>query len=250
MSAVMQDNRGTESSEKHDMTNIQMSETILIGTLLALAGGFLDAYTYICRGGVFANAQTGNIVLFSIHLTQMEWARAAASAIPVIAFALGIIVTETVRRRQKLSRQKLIGFLHWRQGMLILEIVILAAAVFIPEGPLDSLVNVMISFICSLQCPQLQTCAWTRHRFDYVHRQSAQRHRSTVSLHGDQRPVFQAQVPLLLRHNPGLHHRAVGGTASSNVFPEHALVCPIVVYIIAFLVMIKEDGGIVENYGR
>ena len=62
----MQDNRGTESSEKHDMTNIQMSETILIGTLLALAGGFLDAYTYICRGGVFANAQTGNIVLFSI----------------------------------------------------------------------------------------------------------------------------------------------------------------------------------------
>ena len=103
-----------------------MSETILIGTLLALAGGFLDAYTYICRGGVFANAQTGNIVLFSIHLTQMEWARAAASAIPVIAFALGIIVTETVRRRQKL-----IGFLHWRQGMLILEIVILAAAVYI-----------------------------------------------------------------------------------------------------------------------
>ena len=205
MSAVMQDNRGTESSEKHDMTNIQMSETILIGTLLALAGGFLDAYTYICRGGVFANAQTGNIVLFSIHLTQMEWARAAASAIPAIAFALGIIVTETVRRRQKL-----IGFLHWRQGMLILEIVILAAAVFIPEGLLDSLVNVMISFICSLQVSQLQTCAWTRHRFDYVHRQSAQRHRSTVSLHGDQRPVFQAQVPLLLRHNPGLHHRGCG----------------------------------------
>ena len=86
---------------------------------------------------MFANAQTGNIVLFSIHLTQMEWARAAASAIPAIAFALGIIVTETVRRRQKL-----IGFLHWRQGMwLILEIVILAAAVFIPEGLLDSLVQ-------------------------------------------------------------------------------------------------------------
>ena len=47
------------------MTRIQMSETVLIGSLLALAGGFLDAYTYICRGGVFANAQTGNIVLFS-----------------------------------------------------------------------------------------------------------------------------------------------------------------------------------------
>ena len=187
----MQDNRVTGDTGKHDLTKIQMSETILIGTLLALAGGFLDAYTYICRGGVFANAQTGNIVLFSIHLTQMEWTRAAASAIPVIAFAVGIIVTETVRRRQRL-----IGFLHWRQGMLIMEIVILAAAVFIPEGSLDSLVNVMISFICSLQV------------HSFRHRQSAERHRSTVSLYGDEGSVFQAQVSLLLWYNPGIHNRS------------------------------------------
>ena len=64
---------GAESSKDTSyMTRIQMSETILIGSLLALAGGFLDAYTYICRGGVFANAQTGNIVLFSMHLCQMD----------------------------------------------------------------------------------------------------------------------------------------------------------------------------------
>ena len=30
----------------------QMSESFLIGTLLAVVGGFLDAYTYIARGGV------------------------------------------------------------------------------------------------------------------------------------------------------------------------------------------------------
>lgn len=245
MSAVMQDNRGTGSSEKHDMTNIQMSETILIGTLLALAGGFLDAYTYICRGGVFANAQTGNIVLFSIHLMQMEWARAAASAIPVIAFAVGIIVTETVRRRQKL-----IGFLHWRQGMLILEIVILAAAVFIPEGPLDSLVNVMISFICSLQV----------HSFRRVHGHGI----ASTMCTGNLRSGTEALYHYMETRDPYFMHKyrcyygiilafiigAVGGTAASNVFPEHALVCPIVVYIIAFFIMIKEDGGIVENYGR
>ena len=41
----------------------QMSETFRLGILLAIVGGFLDAYTYISRGEVFANAQTGNICL-------------------------------------------------------------------------------------------------------------------------------------------------------------------------------------------
>ena len=37
---------------------IQTSETLKIGILLALSGGLMEAYYYICRGGVFANAQT------------------------------------------------------------------------------------------------------------------------------------------------------------------------------------------------
>lgn len=38
----------------------QMSESIELGIVLALAGGFMDAYSYMCRDGVFANAQTGD----------------------------------------------------------------------------------------------------------------------------------------------------------------------------------------------
>ena len=41
----------------------QMSDSFRIGAILAAVGGFLDAYTYLARGQVFANAQTGNIVL-------------------------------------------------------------------------------------------------------------------------------------------------------------------------------------------
>ena len=48
----------------------QMSESFLLGAILALAGGFLDAYTYIGRGGVFANAETGNIVLMGLELAD------------------------------------------------------------------------------------------------------------------------------------------------------------------------------------
>lgn len=52
----------------------QISESIGLGLLLALAGGFMDAYSYIERGQVFANAQTGNILLFGINLSEGNWA--------------------------------------------------------------------------------------------------------------------------------------------------------------------------------
>lgn len=34
----------------------QMSESVRIGIFLTMAGGFMDAYSYICRSKVFANA--------------------------------------------------------------------------------------------------------------------------------------------------------------------------------------------------
>ena len=43
----------------------QMSESFLIAGILSISGGLQDAYTYMYRGKVFANAQTGNIVLLA-----------------------------------------------------------------------------------------------------------------------------------------------------------------------------------------
>ena len=48
-------------SMKH---KFQISESIRLGAILALSGGFMDAYSYMERGEVFANAQTGNMLLF------------------------------------------------------------------------------------------------------------------------------------------------------------------------------------------
>ena len=45
-----------------------MSESFLVMGLLSVVGGYLDAYTYLCRGGVFANAQTGNIAALGFHI--------------------------------------------------------------------------------------------------------------------------------------------------------------------------------------
>lgn len=79
----------------------QMSENFILGIMLALTGGFLDAYTYITRGGVFANAQTGNIVLMGINLAKGDFERVIHYVVPILAFALGILLSEIIKATLK-----------------------------------------------------------------------------------------------------------------------------------------------------
>ena len=67
----------------------QMSEAFRTVMFLSASGGLQDAYTYIGRGKVFANAQTGNIVLMSQSLFDGNLSRFAHYFIPVLSFALG-----------------------------------------------------------------------------------------------------------------------------------------------------------------
>ena len=115
-------------------TKQQMSETHLLGLLLALVGGFLDAYTYICRGHVFANAQTGNLVLLGVYLTNGDWSKAFHYFMPVLAFVLGILICEMIQSCLKWKQS-----FHWRQAVVFLEFMILVISGFLPLGPSNCL---------------------------------------------------------------------------------------------------------------
>lgn len=125
---------------------IQRSESLPIGVLLALTGGFLDAYTYVSRGGVFANAQTGNMVLLGVKLSQGAWRQVAFYFVPMVAFAVGVLLAELIQKKYKRSPG-----LHWRQRTVLIEAAVLLLAGFVPAGTLDSAVNVAISFVCAMQ---------------------------------------------------------------------------------------------------
>jgi uncharacterized membrane protein YoaK (UPF0700 family) len=123
----------------------QMSETFLVGALLAVVGGFLDAYTYLQRGGVFANAQTGNIVLFGIKIAEGKVWESIFYLIPILSFFLGIVVSEHIKETSQ-NRFKL----HWRQITIVFEILVLLSIVFMPyEG--NMIANTLVAFACSLQ---------------------------------------------------------------------------------------------------
>ena len=107
----------------------QMSESITLGIWLAMAGGYMDAYSYLCRDEVFANAQTGNMLLFGVYVTQGRWEKAFQYICPVLAFTLGIILSELVRHKWE-ERHKF----HWRQIAVLLEAMILVVVCFVPAG--------------------------------------------------------------------------------------------------------------------
>lgn len=126
--------------------NIPIHETLYIGLCLAFVGGFLDAYTYLLRGGVFANAQTGNLVLLGIHMAQGAFANCLVYLAPIFAFLLGVLITELFKR--KFSKRK---FVEWQHIVVLIEIVLLFIIGFLPQSVSNAVVNIAISFVCSMQ---------------------------------------------------------------------------------------------------
>ena len=123
----------------------QMSESMLTAAFIILSGGLQDAYTYLCRGKVFANAQTGNIVLFSAYLFDGNWTHSRRYLVPVLSFMLGIFVAECIHRRFKHMER-----VHWRQLILLAEIVLLFLVGFLPQEG-STAANALVSFVCAMQ---------------------------------------------------------------------------------------------------
>ena len=63
----------------------QMSDAFRTTVFLTLSGGFQDAYTYMGRGKVFANAQTGNIVLMATNFCEGDFAKALRYLLPPVS---------------------------------------------------------------------------------------------------------------------------------------------------------------------
>ena len=123
----------------------QMSEAFRNCIFLALSGGFQDAYTYFTRDGVFANAQTGNVVLMSTNFMTGKWEEGLKYLFPILAFALGVLVADLIQKKFKYFKK-----IHWRQGILLFEIIILFAVGFMPKS-MDTVAAVIVSFSCAMQ---------------------------------------------------------------------------------------------------
>ena len=114
--------------------------------LLTAFGGFMDAYAYVDRGGVFANAQTGNVVLLGIHLADGAWQQAGVHVPPIIAFFAGVATTRHFIERSPFAPGR--ATVH----CLALECVGIVFLGSLGERVPDSVATVLIAAFAAVQC--------------------------------------------------------------------------------------------------
>lgn len=123
------------------------SESYRVAALLSITGGFLDAYTYVSRDGVFANAQTGNFARLAISLANGSWDLVLRYFIPIFFFVIGVSVAMWISRHTRAS-----GILCWQHYAILLEIALLFLVSWIPYGKVSNIyANLMVSFTCAIQ---------------------------------------------------------------------------------------------------
>ena len=123
----------------------QMSDSLIIMILLNLSGGTQDACSYFLRDHVFANAQTGNIVLMGCYLISEDLRDSIRYFLPVFCFALGVLTACFIR-----SKCRHTGKIHWRHLVLVMEILLLFVVGFLPPQ-VNWLANALTSFACAMQ---------------------------------------------------------------------------------------------------
>lgn len=112
---------------------------------ITFLGGFNDAYTYMTRGGIFANNQTGNMAKLGVLFAKQDWTGVNECFFVMLCCVLGAFFCEVVRHK-----------LHWFQGDwrkrgLLIEALVLFLAGFLPTSIPHVYVGALFTFLAGFQ---------------------------------------------------------------------------------------------------
>jgi uncharacterized membrane protein YoaK (UPF0700 family) len=132
------------SCSPHDESSVTLGQ-LTTACLFAVVGGYMDAYSYLAHGQVFANTQTGNFVLFSLYASQGHWSQAVRHVPPILAFSLGVAVASGLKVHAKTKT--------WQAPLLCqaFELAILTVLAAVGARLPDASVVPLISFVAALQ---------------------------------------------------------------------------------------------------
>ncbi len=133
--------------------SVHRSERSLYAAAFAYTavGGYLDAYSFITHHHVFANAQTGNIVLLAVALAGGDFSSALGHLPPILTFAAGVLSVLWLKEKRQLApaRLRLLG-----AGV---EFTVLLLLLGLGLRTPDSLVVPAIAFVAAVQVTSFQS---------------------------------------------------------------------------------------------
>lgn len=145
----MQEFKSEKHREKHNELHKEFyltCEKYYIFELLTVAAGMMGLYTYNLRGGVFCNAQTGNVVKMAAAFGRGEFRQFLYYFIPFIAYILGTVLSEILPEKVKQTH-----FIRWDTLLVGVEILVLLLIGFMPFTWPDQIAQVVICFLCAMQ---------------------------------------------------------------------------------------------------
>lgn len=113
---------------------------------LTAVSGFFGAYTYLLKGGVFCNAQTGNVVLLGLSLGAGEWKKALYYLIPIAAYIAGAFVSELLPGPIKHKTS-----IRWDTFLIGFEMLAVIVLGFLPDSLPVQISQIAVNFIASMQ---------------------------------------------------------------------------------------------------
>lgn len=126
--------------------NLPVHEQLIFCLLLTAVGGFFDAYTFVNCDGIFANAQTGNLIFVGIDLIEGNYRDVIHYLIPILSFIIGVLVSKFIESKYK----ELSIFKHIYMLLLIQIFALLVIFIKYKFFGLD-IRPIVISFICAIQ---------------------------------------------------------------------------------------------------
>ena len=125
--------------------------SIVIVMLLTIAAGFIDAYTFLERSGLFAFMQTGNLIKLFIAIANgdiKDYSYKLLLILPIVTFILGCVIATLLGKSKYQSKIVLI--------CLTLSVV---GASFIPQTEAWDIICVTIlSFTAAMQFEAYRRC--------------------------------------------------------------------------------------------
>lgn len=135
-----------KNSQQKDETYFLMCERKWVFHILIGVAGFFGAYTFLLRGNVFCNAQTGNVVLMGMALGEAKWSEALYYLIPISAYLMGAVVSELLPNPIKRHLP-----MRWDTLLIVIEMLVVAGLGFVPDSAPVQISQVAINFIASMQ---------------------------------------------------------------------------------------------------
>ncbi len=123
----------------------QSSDSLKVAILLTFIGGFLEIYSFLLKGKVFATTITANIILMIYNVYDFNFSGIIKYLMPIIFFCIGIISVEKIKNKLKSKN------IHWREWILILEMILVVLVYVFRQNEYNLLTISMISFLSAVQ---------------------------------------------------------------------------------------------------